>query len=626
MTFKPISLNRLFFIGPALPVASLNLFPGLNIVYGGSNAGKSFTLKALDFMLGADSLKMPKQGQNYTHLYLWVTLSDGSKNTLSRSASGGDISLFEGHVEENLNGVSRETLASNQKTKTKKKKRSVSDYFFENMGMPLGAQILRNETGDKVTLSLRLLSRYLLVGEESMVTEGSPLKSLDQRLSTEDKSIFRFLLNGKDDSAIASVPKTETLKANREGKLEVLEEMVAEIEVQLRTVTRTELVDRLDSLDQSLADIQLDAKKFQSELDARRISRRNILESQSLIEDRLSSHSRMLMRFEELRSTYLLDMERLEALQEGSLLFSNLSARPCAVCGAEPNHQHHPEGVHDFEAQSAAAEAEIEKILRDLDGLKFTISALNKKIEVLTKNHVDLAENLAQEDRKIDDLLPLEGASRQRYEEAVSERLSLQNRLALFQLKEAHEGRIAALKAQKLGKQRADGLPDPIGSSSGAEFSRTVLAVLKAWNFPQIQTVDFDFKKQDIVVNGKERSDNGKGIRAILHSAMKVALLVYCHEKNLPHPGFVVLDSPLLTYRSPLKGFKHGELRSDEKELGQTALNEAFYAHLSSMSAFAQFLVFENQDPPESITGRQGVQIWSGENGTGRQGLFPVLD
>lgn len=626
MTFKPIRLNRLFFTGPALPVAWLDLFPGLNIVYGGSNAGKSFTLKAIDFMLGADSLKMPKQGQHYTHLYLWVTLADGSKNTLSRSTSGGDIALFERHVDERSNGVSKEALAGNQKSKTKNKTRSVSDYFFENMGMPLGAQILRNETGDKVTLSLRLLSRYLLVGEESMVTESSPLKSLDQRLNTEDKSIFRFLLSGKDDSAIESVSKADTLKANREGKLEVLEEMVAEIEVQLRAAVRAGLTERLESLDQSLADIQLDVKKFQNELDARRISRRKILESQSLIEDELSSHSRMLVRFEELRSTYLLDVERLEGLQEGSLLFSNASARPCAVCGAEPNHQHHHEGAHDFEAQSAAAEAEIRKIQRDLEGLESTISVLNQKMEFLASNHADFAEELMQEGRKIDDLLPLEGASRQRYEAAVSERLPLQNQLTLFQLKEAHEERIAALKSQKIGRQRADGLPEPIGSSSGAEFSRTVLAVLKAWNFPQIQTVDFDFKKQDIVVNGKERSDNGKGIRAILHSAMKVALLVYCHEKNLPHPGFVVLDSPLLTYRSPLKGSKHGELQSDERKLGQTALNEAFYAHLSSMSAFAQFLVFENQDPPASIIGRQGVQIWSGEDGTGRQGFFPALD
>lgn len=626
MSFKPVRLNRLFFTDSALPSASLDLFPGLNIVYGGSNAGKSFTLKAVDFMLGADSLKIPKQGQRYTHVYLWVTLADGSKNTLLRSASGGEISLFDGHVDERFNGAPTQKLAGNQKTKSKTKTRSVSDYFFENIGMPLGAQILKNETGDKVTLSLRLLSRYLLVGEELMVTENSPLKSPDQRLSTEDKSIFRFLLNGKDDSAIESVSKAETLKATREGKIEVLEEMVAEIDTQLKTVAREELTDRLESLTQSLTDFQLEAKKFQDELDTRRIRRRKILESQSFLEEQLSSHLRMFARFDELRSTYLSDVERLEGIQEGGLLLSNVSDRSCAVCGAHATHQHHHEGADEFEAQSAAAEAEIQKIQRDVEGLESTISVLNEKVEDLNDEYADFAQELEQEDRKIGDLLPLEGTSRQRYEEAVSERQQLHNQLTLFQLKEAHEARIAALRELKIVKQRANGLPESIGSSSGADFSKEVLKVLKAWNFPQIQTVDFDVKKQDIVVNGKERSDNGKGIRAILHSAMKVALLVYCHEKNLPHPGFVVLDSPLLTYRSPLKSSKHGELQSDERELGQTALNEAFYAHLSSMSSFAQFLVLENQDPPASIIGSEGVQTWSGESGTGRQGFFPALN
>jgi hypothetical protein len=38
-------------------------------------------------------------------------------------------------------------------------------------------------------------------------------------------------------------------------------------------------------------------------------------------------------------------------------------------------------------------------------------------------------------------------------------------------------------------------------------------------------------------------------VKAILHAAVNVALLIYCRERNLPHPGIVVLDTPLLTYR-----------------------------------------------------------------------------
>ena len=53
-----------------------------------------------------------------------------------------------------------------------------------------------------------------------------------------------------------------------------------------------------------------------------------------------------------------------------------------------------------------------------------------------------------------------------------------------------------------------------------------------------------------ITIAGKRRAANGKGVRAILHAAFNVAVIVYAIENRLPHPGFLVLDTPLLTYRT----------------------------------------------------------------------------
>jgi hypothetical protein len=33
----------------------------------------------------------------------------------------------------------------------------------------------------------------------------------------------------------------------------------------------------------------------------------------------------------------------------------------------------------------------------------------------------------------------------------------------------------------------------------------------------------------------RHRKDNGKGVRAITHAAFKVALLLYCKERDLPN-------------------------------------------------------------------------------------------
>ncbi|TBR28678.1 MAG: hypothetical protein EPO10_11785, partial [Reyranella sp.] len=47
-----IRLQYLAFTGPDIETAELKFNEGLNIIYGASNTGKSFALKAILFMLG----------------------------------------------------------------------------------------------------------------------------------------------------------------------------------------------------------------------------------------------------------------------------------------------------------------------------------------------------------------------------------------------------------------------------------------------------------------------------------------------------------------------------------------------------------------------------------------------
>src|SRR5690606_35573441 len=114
---------------------------------------------------------------------------------------------------------------------------------------------------------------------------------------------------------------------------------------------------------------------------------------------------------------------------------------------------------------------------------------------------------------------------------------------------------------------------------------------------------------------------NGKGVRAVLHAAFNVAIAVYCIDKGLPHPGFLVLDTPLLTYREPLKS-KHGDLSDDEKVLKATSLAGKFYKHLASLEEKLQIIVIENSDPPAAIEDLAHIEVFTGLAGDGRGGLL----
>jgi hypothetical protein len=100
-----------------------------------------------------------------------------------------------------------------------------------------------------------------------------------------------------------------------------------------------------------------------------------------------------------------------------------------------------------------------------------------------------------------------------------------------------------------------------------------------------------------------------------------VALLIYCNERDLPHPGFVVLDTPLLTYRDPIHS-SAGALTADEQAIVNTSLKDFFFAHLSSLLKIGQFLVVENVDLPTAVAGIANVVTFTGDRTSGRTGLF----
>jgi hypothetical protein len=58
--------------------------------------------------------------------------------------------------------------------------------------------------------------------------------------------------------------------------------------------------------------------------------------------------------------------------------------------------------------------------------------------------------------------------------------------------------------------------------------------------------------------------------------------------------------------------------------MAQLTLKDHFFEHLSAESSGSQFIVLENVDPPANIGDLAHVQMFSGEEGGGRRGLFPA--
>jgi hypothetical protein len=178
---------------------------------------------------------------------------------------------------------------------------------------------------------------------------------------------------------------------------------------------------------------------------------------------------------------------------------------------------------------------------------------------------------------------------------------------------QAERAKIASFVWKPEPKENAS---DILVSQSIEAFTLKVQTLLEAWKYPDLTRVTFSDEKVDLVISGKERASEGKGFRAIAYAAFMVALLDYCADSNLelPHPGIVALDSPLVTYKR--RDFIPGEEISED-------VTTAFYEDLAKLPAGRQVIVLENNDPPAALHGQINYTHFS-RSSIGRYGFYPV--
>jgi len=618
-----IALRHLVFTGPGANPAGLRFEDGLNILYGASNTGKSFAGKALNFMLGG-SKPLPgiDQRADYDAIWLGLVLPDGHEVTLYRATTGGAFRIFNGLL--TARPDSGTSLILNEQHDPKRDD-NLSRYLLKALGLD-GRVVVTNQSGEKDSLSFRHLAPYIIVSEETIITERSPVLASGQVINeTVEKNIFRTLLTGRDDAAVVPRVNQKTHKIIREAKVELVDEWIASIDEELGDdpPSREELAAQAERLDTSLASLHAGLRGHQDQIDHLVAHRRELMDRHGEASARLSELEITLQRFEKLDAVYGSDIARLQALEEGGFLLITLAGQPCTVCGAPPEAQVHTHGADEITRSHSAATAEIRKIERERRDLRLTITSLTAEAEGLRRRLAAFATEIAHVEIEIETLRPHEAQTRHSYEALLLKREEVNHNLDLYSRRDKLMARRSQLDVPRRRGPKTEALTVGIDGTTAHGFAQAIEGVLRAWRFPGDPTVVFDLELQDLRIDGKERAANGKGVRALLHAAFKVGVLVYCRGRGLPHPGFVVLDTPLLTYREPLRNPKHGELAPDEEAIKRTTLADHFYAHLASLRELGQIIVIENADPPRSAVDIASVEIFTGEVGSGRFGFFP---
>lgn len=622
MSFNGISLRFIRFRGPKKPDAEFKFAPGLNVLWGASDTGKTFLVEAIDFMLGAgDPLKDIPERQGYDQVELGVTTPAAKDYTLIRSIQGGNFLRFNGL----LNGV-KPNPKDGVKLKaahSSKDYANLSNWLLKEIDLDQKRILYSRETGELRNLGFRALAHLCVITAQDISKATSPLEAGQFTDRTREYGVFKLLLTGLDDNTVIEAPKAS--KAVPESvEPEVLRQMLAYYETELGKIT--DEPDELETTDKKiqerLDDVQKSLGAMESQLSETTNARREVYTNYSSITARDNEIGELQARFKLLDEQYTTDLKRLRAIEESGQYFILLTTNKCPLCGATSEHQKtDTECDGNVAAVTTAAAAEIAKIRLLQKELHDTQATLTKEQAANAVERTRLEKDLRQLQKNIDAALSPEFTqARKTYSELVEQRSSVRTALSLYrrvtETKEKISSNGSSHKPAKEVTEEQPTVAQYLPKSTLDEFSGVVQSILEAWHFPNASPTYFDEAKRDLVIGGKPRGSRGRGLCAITHSAFTIGLLDYCRQNEMPHPGFVILDSPLLAYKEP---------QGDDENIAGTDLKERFYEHLLKFIGAQQLFIVENTEPPASLLNNINHETFTGNPNEGRYGLFPSV-
>lgn len=557
----------------------VDLKPGLNVVVGPSNTGKTRIARTIAFACGSDQPPFTDKTGYTTAVVTFVT--PRGEVTLSRSTKP-----RQGIVVESTDP----SIADGTYALDRKAKRPINEVRLSLIGIAPSRKVVKNESFKKVSFTWDSIKHLLLVPESEIGRpEPSILFPKSNNAMTQTQNLSSLLVLAQDenlDDAEQRESAAERSARRRaverfiygqldqiQGRLVELEEAESQAKAEGKTLQfyMAELRKALELLETQRREIIIG-----DETCVKRISELNQY-SQQLEISAGQLHTRL--------TQYEADLGRLDLrLQSLKHDHANPQKDTCQFCDSEIDV---PEvSAHTIEAH----EQEISRIqnlragaVADLEALKETYDETSADLSAEHQRHLINMSKLKRE---------LEPAS-----QAIQSRL---DQLASVEKMRAEQSELTKLKARF--DRELEGVDDPPDKEEKfkprelfhrefyLEIEGTIREILKRAHFESADLADFNRQTFDIDIDGYSKVDEqGKGYSAFLNTVLMLAFHDYLNNRSPHAPGHLVVDTPL-------HGFDEGDRTPD------TSMRGGLFEHLAQQSKNQQIIVIENTDHMQGFT------------------------
>lgn len=614
-----IKINKLLLQGTGKKDALLPFDKGLNVVAGASDTGKSFAYECINYTLGSnDTFEIPNEAIGYESVLLeFLDIAANQVITLKRSLKEGEKNnIYYIYADINhLQNANFETLSNDSKARNSlsSKLLTLCNCFYRNI-------LKKSSNGETESFTFRKFVHLMMMNETRIVQKNSPIYMGDtkrDRNSTKEVASFFTILSGIDYQKYIKQESIEVKKAQIKGAIDELSLICNEL--------RTEIAATENAIDgyspQQISDliknIETTIKQQRSIIEKLEDDRETALAKLNTILREKNRFTDNLLKFKLLRKNYQSDIERLGFIEQSYDYTGQLADVKCPIC-----HTTMKSSMENKETYYVAIDKEKAKLNAHLLDLQETIDDFENGLLEISKSIMDEQEKIKSIERKLEEQTKQISKAlmeHENYQKIRDKTIAIQNnKKKLFdtncRIKELNE-RIDNTKPIS-SKVEIKRLSDELM----LEFCDLIQALLLDWRFIEEtnrNVVEFNKKANDVIVCNKTKASYGKGARAIINSSFVISIMQYCKQHGLSHPGVVVLDSPLTTY-------KEKDRRNNEKnEEVSKSVKDSFYYSLAKNSNGCQIIIFDNEVPPNNLAGIT-YHHFTGNPKIDRTGFIPM--
>jgi len=501
--------------GTGLKAAEVTFEPGLNVIWGASNTGKSFIFSCIDFMLGRDA--PPPEitaAKGYTTGWLgFVERASKKQRVLERDLQGADFRI---HAAEGKEWAisSPETIAAKAdpaRTDT------VSSVLLSTFGIEK-MQVMRPTTkGGSRNVSFRDIAHFTFIEEERIIAKKTPVyPSMQRDAVTPELSMLSLLISGRDFSGMIKLPDMKVEKATWKGKNELYEQLIAELkkEVGDNPPWQKDITERVAAADERIVEVTTKIEESNKIIADLMKTRKTAWEGHT--KPALAWRWLSISRTDSSSCTSTINRTCSGCSSSRRVTSSWLSsATPLPFCG-EPLEEHSATQLQEEAAKGSIQEAateESKKIAANVRDLEKTLAALRGEEGQLGTQVTKRQEEINNAEKTIrQELEPRIGADKKELAELAETRgrfLSMQvaiERLALLTVR--HQALGKEPKRAKGTSAVATARPD---TASLRLLSDEIAAILKDWRYMKTAVAEFD-KEMDLVVAGEPRTTDATGV------------------------------------------------------------------------------------------------------------------